>query len=159
MRFLCVLMAVAIICFLGQEAESSEEVDFPHGSISGVVTGSQNGKPVVGAKVEVTKNGFSFGILTKTDRNGKYILENVPVGIFDVTVLKTNFMKEVISDVNIEDGKDTASVNILMQMITPIKAGEEARDFSLSTLDGKMFRLSAFKGKSIVLLGIGDPYG
>ena len=40
-----------------------------------------------------------------------------------------------------------------------IKPGDEARDFTLKTIDGETFQLAAFKGRKAVLLGIGNPYG
>lgn len=160
MRFLYILMTIAaIICISGLEAESLADTDFPSGSISGIVADLQSGEPISGAVVEVTKNGFSIGISKQTDLNGKYILEEAPVGIFDVTVSKANCMAEVISDINVEEGKDTPNINVFLKLLTPIKVGEEARDFSLGTVDGKMFTLSDFKGKNAVVLGIGDPYG
>ena len=42
--------------------------------------------------------------------------------------------------------------------LTPIQPGDEARDFTLRTIDGKTFNLASFKGKKVVVLGIGSPY-
>ncbi len=40
-----------------------------------------------------------------------------------------------------------------------IQLGTEARDFTLKTIDGETFNLASFKGKKVVVLGIGNPYG
>ena len=42
--------------------------------------------------------------------------------------------------------------------LTPIQPGDQARDFTLRTIDGETFSLASFKGKKAVVLGIGSPY-
>ena len=39
-----------------------------------------------------------------------------------------------------------------------IKIGSKAHDFTLASADGKMVSLSDFRGKSTVVMGIGNPY-
>jgi rhomboid protease GluP len=58
-----------------------------------------------------------------------------------------------------EDIEQVASdVTLAMKPATPIRVGEEAREFTLKTVGGKMFSLALFKGKKVVVLGIGNPY-
>lgn len=40
-----------------------------------------------------------------------------------------------------------------------IQPGDTAQDFSLKTIEGESFQLSAFRGQKIVVLGIGNPFG
>lgn len=40
-----------------------------------------------------------------------------------------------------------------------VKVGEDSKDFTLDTIEGKPFSLSSLKGRKAVLLGIGSPYG
>ena len=39
------------------------------------------------------------------------------------------------------------------------RVGREAPDFTLRTVSGDSFTLSAFKGRKVVVLGIGNPFG
>jgi hypothetical protein len=50
------------------------------------------------------------------------------------------------------------SIDIALQLITSVQIGEEIRDFTLITVDGKTFSLCNFRGKDAVVLGIGNPY-
>ena len=42
---------------------------------------------------------------------------------------------------------------------TAVKVGEPAADVSLVTVSGARLSLSSFKGKKILVLGIGNPFG
>jgi peroxiredoxin len=53
----------------------------------------------------------------------------------------------------------SASIDVSIRLMAPIQVGEEARDFTLKTVDGKTFNLASFKGKKVVVLGIVNPYG
>jgi len=135
------------------------EVAFPHGSISGVVTDAKSNKPIRDAKVEVAKNGFSFGVSAKTGDDGKYTIANAPVGVFDLSVSKVKYLSKVISNISVKEGKVTADVKVAIRLVTPIQVGDEARDFSLPTVKGKLVTLSDFFKKKIVVFSVGSPYG
>lgn len=40
-----------------------------------------------------------------------------------------------------------------------VKVGEKAKDFTLRTVDGGSFTLSALHGNKIAVIGVGNPYG
>jgi len=143
-------------CYGQETAEMPTEVAFPHGSISGVVTDAKSNKPIRDAKVEVTKNGFSFGVSAKTGDDGKYTIENAPVGVFDLSISKVKYLSKVVSDISVKQGDITANVNIAISLITPIQVGDEARDFSLPTIKGKLVTLSDFFGKKLVVFSISN---
>ena len=160
-KILTTIITILGVCGIayGQTTETPTEIAFPHGSISGVVIDARSETPIRDAKVEVTKNGFSFGVFAETDNDGKYTIENVPVGVFDLSISKEKYLSKVISDINVKEGEATANVNIAIAMITPIQVGDEARDFTLSTVKGKMVTLSNFSGKKIVVFSVNNPYG
>jgi len=146
------------VCCIAYSQETAE-MAFPHGSISGVVTSAKSNAPIKDVTMEVTKNGFSFGVSAKTDTDGKYTIENVPVGVFDLSISKNKYLPKVVSDINVKEGEVTANVNIAITLITPIKVGDEARDFTLSTVKGKLVTLSDLFGKKITVFSVGNPYG
>ncbi|MBC8232590.1 carboxypeptidase regulatory-like domain-containing protein [bacterium] len=161
-KILTTIITILGVCSIvyGQETtETPTEVAFPHGGISGVVTDAKSNALIRDAKVEVTKNGFSFGVSAKTDADGKYTIENVPVGIFDLSISKKKYLPKVVSDITVKNGEVTANVNIAIALITPIQVGDEARDFTLSTVKGKLVTLSDFVGKKIVVFSVNNPYG
>jgi len=133
---------------------------YPHGSISGMVLDAASNKPIKGAKVEVSKGNFTIGIFTHSADDGTYTLNSVPVGDFDVTASKDDYISETISNVRVEQGKNTPDINIKITSFdtasaitipTPIEVGETAPDFTLSDIDGKQVSLSDFKGKLIIV--------
>jgi len=133
---------------------------YPHGSISGVVLNAASEEPIKGARVEVSKGNFAFGIWTHSADDGTYILNGVSVGDFDVTASKDDYMSETISKVHIEQAKNTPDINIklrtflITQTITikrPIAVGKTAPDFTLRDIDGKQVSRSNFTGKPTIL--------
>jgi len=128
------------------------------GSISGVVTDSQSKLPVQDARVELAREGFSLGISAKTDKEGKFVLGNVPANVFDLLATKENYLPQTIAGIKVKAGEVTSEINVAMKPIGPGQVGEEARDFTVATADGKAFNLASFKGKKAVVLGIGNPY-
>jgi len=152
-----IITILGVYCIVnGQE---TTEVAFPHGSISGVVTDAKSKTPIRDAKVEMTKNGFSFGVAAKTGDDGKYAIKNAPVGVFDLSVSKDKYLSKVISDISVKEGEVKANVNIAIILITPIQVGDEARDFALPTVKGKLVTLSDLFKNKIVVFSVSNPYG
>src|SRR2546425_5492694 len=60
------------------------------GEILGVVT-DESGAPVPGALVRAESKTLPRGLETTTDNGGRYMLQNVPVGTYTVTVALTGF--------------------------------------------------------------------
>lgn len=69
----------------------------PNGSISGVIRDAESKMPVKKAKIEVLKDGFRFGLFGYTDDNGKYTINGVPVGNFDVIASRFPYTKTTIN--------------------------------------------------------------
>ena len=67
------------------------------GKISGVVTNSETGEPIVGATVSVAETDLA----TKTDEDGEYFIINVPVGHYDLVVSHVGFERMVKTEVRV----------------------------------------------------------
>ncbi|MBD3404166.1 TonB-dependent receptor plug domain-containing protein, partial [candidate division GN15 bacterium] len=75
------------------------------GKISGVVSDSQTGEPLVGATVRVENTN----LVTTTDEDGEYFIINVPVGKYNVTVTHVGF-----------EGIMKKGVRVLLDLTTPV---------------------------------------
>jgi len=74
--------------------------------------------------VELTKDGFSSGLSAQTDEDGKYTIEKVLVGVFDVIAHKAKYSVEKVKNVKVEVGKAT-TVNIAMKQMLITTSAEE----------------------------------
>lgn len=75
------------------------------GKISGVVTDTETGAPLVGATVSVQATSLA----TSTDEDGEYFVINVPVGEYDLTVTHVGFEKLTKKE-----------VRVLVDLTTPV---------------------------------------
>ncbi len=157
-----ILAATLLVVFslvYGQEsATGPTKPAVRRGSISGVVTDSKSKLPVQDARVELAREGFSLGISAKTDKEGKFVLGNVPANVFDLLVTKENYLAKTVAGIKVKAGETVSDLAVAIRPVGPGQVGEEARDFTLTTADGKAFNLAPFKGKKVVVLGIGNPY-
>src|SRR5437870_11083742 len=60
------------------------------GEILGVVT-DESGAPVPGALVRAESKTLPRGLETTTDNGGRYMLQNVPIGTYTITVTLSGF--------------------------------------------------------------------
>jgi hypothetical protein len=111
----------------GEKLPVSTRVDsvyiFPHGSISGLVIDVEKETPISGAKIEVSRDGFLFGLVAYSDNEGKYTLAGIPVGNFDVTASKFPYL-HTTTKAHLKRGEITSNINFGMK---PILASD-ARD-------------------------------
>lgn len=134
---------------------------FPHGSISGVVIDAESKMPLPGVKIEVSRDGFSFGVSAYSNEEGKYTLNGVPVGKFDLTALGTRLPYiQATTRVDVKPGETTSDVDFELKPIPrPPMAGMEASPligqaapgFTLNDLEGNPVSLSDFRGKPVIL--------
>ena len=110
--------------------------------------------------MEVSRGNFTFGFSAYSDDDGIYTIDGVPIGVFDVTAIKDDYIPETIPGVRVEQGKNTGDVDInltsfdtasTVTIMTPIAVGEPATDFVLQDIDGNQIIPSDFAGKPIVL--------
>jgi hypothetical protein len=57
---------------------------FPHGSISGIVIDAESKTPIPRVEITVSNQWFQPGAFGFSDEAGRYTIDGVPVGIFDV---------------------------------------------------------------------------
>ena len=103
-------------------------------SISGVVSDSSNGSPLIGANVIL--KGTSLGAATNTD--GRYLIDQIPIGDY---VLSASYMgfKSYEKKLNIQD-QNNLNINIRMvpeaiemetYVVTASRRRERVEDLSL----------------------------
>ena len=136
MRFchLASLIWCLLLCFLVAGAQS------PNGTISGLVTDS-SGAVVVGADVLLENDATGVQHSAKTNREGIYLLPNVPPGSYRLQVSKIGFKTLIKPDItlNVEDSlaiNFSLSVGAASEVVT-VTAGApmvNTTDGSLSTV-------------------------
>ena len=129
---------------------------YPHGSISGVVRAARSKIPLSEGQIEVSRNGFAFRVSTYSDRQGKYTLDGVPVGRFDVTAFSPMYI-ETTTEIEVKGRKMTSNVDFELTLVPLASAGGDASigqpapDFTLEDLNGNSVNLSALKGAPAIL--------
>ena len=58
-------------------------------NLSGKITDSQNGDPLIGANVVLSGNGLSTG--AATDFNGEYYIKDIPEGSYQIKITQHQF--------------------------------------------------------------------
>src|SRR5437899_8206904 len=78
------------------------------GSVLQGIVKDAKGHPIEGADIRIeTKNGGRFLTTVKTDVNGRYILDGLPAGNYQVTLLVHGAVKTSINNTTIESGEPT----------------------------------------------------
>lgn len=90
------------------------------GAVTGAVVDKATGEPVVGATVVLTAAGRSGTSAAVTDEHGRYVIGNVPPGVYDVTVYYADSQVRSGS-VSVQSGK-SAAINAAVD--TSQSAGE-----------------------------------
>lgn len=79
------------------------------GSISGRIFDAETGEPLPGATVRIETIARSTG----ADVDGRYILQNIPAGTYDIKVSNVGYGIQIIEGVEVESGLESA-VNVRM---------------------------------------------
>jgi hypothetical protein len=80
-----------------------------NGSISGIVTDNEGGT-IAGATVRLEGTTFE----TTTDGTGNYLIENIPAGIYNITVTRDNYKERIINEITVIAGQTTSNVQVTM---------------------------------------------
>jgi len=84
------------------------------GKISGKVTDSETGEPVIGANVIVS--GTHFG--AAADIEGYYYINNIPPGTYELTISAVGYRKTIVQDVQVRiDLTTSVSVELVSEAI------------------------------------------
>ena len=95
------------------EAQTGWVDVFPHGIISGMVRDAENQTPLADAKIEVRRDGYSFGLETSSDETGKYTVNGVPVGEFEVFASIYPYSNRV-AKTQVKSGETTSNIDFEM---------------------------------------------
>jgi A-macroglobulin TED domain/Alpha-2-macroglobulin family/Carboxypeptidase regulatory-like domain/MG2 domain/A-macroglobulin receptor binding domain/Macroglobulin domain MG3/Alpha-2-macroglobulin bait region domain len=76
------------------------------GAIAGTVT-DPNGAVVANARVTARRRYSELSFTAATDDSGRYLLRNLPVGLYDVSVEAEGFMVTVLSEVQVQSSSLT----------------------------------------------------
>ena len=112
------------------------EYSIPHfsfewgGNIGGTISNAANYQPIEGALVTV--QGTSFSDITASD--GTYLIEDIEIGNYDVTVSATGYSPDTINGVEVFAG-ETTILNIEMTTIPGIITGIISNSETMETIE------------------------
>ncbi len=89
---------------------------FADGIVKGIVTDAKSGEPLMGANVMLVNNENKseyFG--AATDKNGMYLITQVPGGTYTMTVTFISYSKYIIKDVKVSSNRMT-KINAQMEV-------------------------------------------
>src|SRR6267154_2395253 len=102
LSFLFFVLFFALIC----PAETFGQAASTSGRLEGLVLDS-SGAGVPGATVVITNKKTDVSTTLKTDEDGHFVALYLPPGIYEVTVEKEGFQKQVLQDTAVEVGTTT----------------------------------------------------
>jgi len=86
------------------------------GAISGSVVDLDGGDLIEGATVSVTLSGgvYTFNSSVLTDEDGLFVIEQLPIGIYTLNVLKEGYVEEIVNDIVVESAITTSDIDIVL---------------------------------------------
>ena len=109
------MIAVACVFFVFATGEFAFAQDIV-GRISGTVT-DQQGAAISGARVTITNDATRFSRAMKTNGNGFYIADDLPVGKYAITVESTGFKRSSVAGSELTAG-GRLTVDVMMEVGT-----------------------------------------
>jgi len=111
----CTVLAAALLAVVPAAASlRAQEPEGPRGAVAGLIMDALTERPIAGADVELA----GTDLRTRADASGRYRLENVPPGVYELTVRAIGYMPFVQSNVVVGSGKPyTANVMLNPQAI------------------------------------------
>jgi iron complex outermembrane receptor protein len=113
-----------------QQSPNSVAIPVVTGRIAGVLK-DQSAAVVPGAKLKVKSLAGRFSRSVETDRQGRFVLDKVPIGDYQLTVHATGFDIAVISDLSVSAGAETTADVVLK--IAPVQAIVEVDGSTIAT--------------------------
>ncbi len=129
------------------------------GKITGIVVDGELGEPLIGANIMI--DGTSIG--AASDLNGKYFIENVPEGEYDLVVSSIGFSRSIIKGVRVEKNIVT-KIDVVLQVesfttddvIITAKAAEDSEAGLLVKRQKSSAVSDAISAEQISRTGSGD---
>ncbi len=103
LRFFFVLFLFVLICPVGSYGQAAST----NGRLEGLVLDS-SGAGVPGATVVITNKSTEVSTTLKTDEYGHFVALYLPPGIYEVSIEKEGFQKQVLQDTTVAVGTTTA---------------------------------------------------
>ncbi len=142
------------------KAKETGRIDFklgPSRTVSGMVADDQ-GNPLAGAYVIASGwRGFNtLGIKAVTDQSGRFQLVDAPLDEFTLLIEAGGFQQLPNQVVTPSQSSEYAFTLIKAAPSSQtgdagLKIGSDAPDFTIKTLDGKVFQLAQMKGKIVLI--------
>lgn len=132
-----ILLLTVGLVFSGLSAHAQSSF----GQISGTVV-DPTGASVPDATITITSMNTQATRTDTTDQSGNYIVTNLPIGVYSITVTKTGFQTAKQSDVSISaDAKVTSNFTLPVGQATEIVEVQGGAVESLNTTSGELARV------------------
>lgn len=102
-KILIVCRVFSFLIFLLFTLGFSQSFAQSKGNIIGLVLDKDNGEPIIGANVLIENSNIGAA----TDLEGKFRIENVNSGKYDIVISYISYSKTIVKDVVVESNKDT----------------------------------------------------
>ncbi|MGD2035416.1 MAG: TonB-dependent receptor [Bacteroidales bacterium] len=146
--FFIIKITISIVVFGNFRNDHKAELSQYRGSISGIVRDSITKDSIEYASIILYEQGDSSLITGSiTDSNGKFIISEVPAGIYNLVVKYLGYEPEIISHIQIPDKQEKIELGAinLKPLITDLEAVEIVANKQLVTykLDKKIINVSS----------------
>ncbi len=132
-------ITIFILSFIGFAALAQNTQN-----VKGIVTDKQSEMPVIGATVIVKNSDPVIGTMTEID--GDFILENLPIGRYDIEIAYLGYESITIPNVEVTAGKEVfleigieESVEILNEVVVTAKVEKDKAQNELATISARTF--------------------
>ena len=122
----------------------SHSIFAQNGTIKGIVIDKQSETPLIGATIELL--GQSSGVGVITDENGRFILENTPVGRQVIRVSYIGYESLTLPNIEVTAGKDVSltislleSFNQLDEVVLTSDTNKDRANNKLATVSARQF--------------------
>src|SRR5215475_10099174 len=139
-RYPCLIMLLAVITLLLglQSAALSQDAT---ARIEGTVT-DQQGAVIVGAKVTVTNVATKVSRATVTDKEGRYQVRELPLGVYQISAEREGF-KKVMSD------EKTLQINQVLRVDPVLMVGASSETVEVSVQSSTVETVNPTLGQSV----------
>jgi hypothetical protein len=138
-RSLLVIALLLCVCALVPSALFSQSAST--GTVAGTVT-DPSGAAVAAAAVTLTDKATNTPRTASTNENGRYILVDIPAGVYDVSVSKPGFRISRLSD-------QTVNVGTALTLNVTLEIGSVAESVEVTASNAELQTLNATVGNTI----------
>lgn len=138
------LFIAALLCSFALIAQNND-----WGGVKGTIVNRAGRTPVAGAEITLSQNGESI-VSAASDSEGKFLIENLPDGIYDMTIKAPGFLDANVN-VTIEGYlKDLIFVGMVVEQVVADVDDSNYAEFDMDD--------SGFEDSPSILFGSNDPF-